>query len=206
MRTAVWVLGLCLAAVLGLAAPLTRTARAAPPDQNSTVYDPTRNVTWLADANLPAKLKYGLSINDTGSMDFQTALAWVGELNRHKYLGHGDWMLPTTPTYPPDKDDTCSALGPGGGSFGYGCVGSDLGGLYVQVLRLHHPQTAVHIHDSTFGPFANVQPYLYWTDQPAKNASQGFVTFSFETGWAGANVRKHVLYVLPMIPGNVTGR
>ena len=59
------------------------------------------------------------------------------------------------------------------------------------------------IPNNTVGPFSNFQPYLYWTDTSA--GAQGFHTFSFNTGWAGSNVGKHYMYVLPMIPGNPFG-
>src|SRR6516225_3933157 len=71
-----------------------------------TVYDSANNVTWLADANLAASSRFGLPVcspsvqpcvNPTGSMNYQSALAWVAAMNAANYLGHNNWLLPTTP-------------------------------------------------------------------------------------------------------------
>src|SRR5512142_3469980 len=61
-----------------------------------TVYDTVMRVTWLSNANLPATEKFGVSgINPDGSMNFATALLWVGALNAMNggagYLGHNNW-------------------------------------------------------------------------------------------------------------------
>ncbi len=173
-------------------------------DDGRTVYDSALDVTWLADANAPATLTFGLTgINKSGSMDFETATNWVRALNAFDrgagYLGHTNWMLPATPS----RDKSCASFNrSGGGSFGYGCVKSALGSLYHKEFGLHEPDTAVPIRDGRAGPFVNFQPYLYWTDTLAANAMQGYVTFSFATGWQGANIPKHNMYVLPMIRGN----
>ena len=166
----------------------------------TTVYDPVLHVSWLADANLPARMKFGLAINKDGSMSYQTAVQWVRRLNRHHFLGHGDWTLPITPT--PYRDMGCSGRNKkGGGSFGLGCSQSPLAWVYTRELGLRWPDTAVAIPDTTTGPFHDFQPYLYWTGTPAQTAG-GFQTFSFNTGWSGSNQTDHFMYVLPMLAGN----
>jgi hypothetical protein len=75
-----------------------------------TVYDTVNRVTWLADANLPAKrlpdktnFRFGLPlcpnlrieptepcVNASGSMNYTSALAWVAAMNAANYLGHSD--------------------------------------------------------------------------------------------------------------------
>lgn len=169
-----------------------------------TVYDTTLLATWLANANLPATLKLGVSgINADGSMDFPTALQWVAALNAANggagYLGHNNWTLPRTPYI----DATCHATGPNGNSFGFDCRNSAMGSLYNVSLALGYPDTAVPMPNYLVGPFTNFQPYLYWTSTAA--SSSGFRTFSFNTGWQGGNVNKHYMYVLPMIPGKLAG-
>ena len=166
----------------------------------TTVYDPVLHVSWLADANLPARMKFGLAINKDGSMSYQTAVQWVRRLNRNHFLGHGDWTLPITPT--PYRDMGCSGRNKkGGGSFGLGCSKSPLAWLYTHMLGLRWPDTAVAIPDTTTGPFHDFQPYLYWTGTPAQTAG-GLQTFSFNTGWSGSNQTDHFMYVLPMLAGN----
>ena len=172
-----------------------------------TLFDSILNVTWLADADLAAKQSFQVSgINKDGSMDYPTALRWVHAMNAldhgKGYLGHNTWMLPTTPAFDPN----CSSHNnKGGGWFGYGCLKSAMSSLYRQTLHLSAPDTAVPILGGKTGPFINFQPYLYWTDTAAAKTSQGFITFSFNTGWQGANVPKHNMYVLPMIRGNPFG-
>src|SRR5262249_2878035 len=68
------------------------------------VYDPDSDVTWLADADLAASMGFGAQctrndgtkcIDDDGSMDHDTAEAWVGGMNTHNggagYLGQTTW-------------------------------------------------------------------------------------------------------------------
>jgi hypothetical protein len=179
-----------------------------------TVYDTHLNVRWLANANL-AGTPEGNSIASSsgianitpgGSMDYATALQWLDALNNLNdgagYLGHNDWTLPTSPTFP-TTDPSCAATGPNGNSFGFGCTNSDMGSLFYLSLGLQYPNTAVPIPNNSVGPFNNFQPYLYWTDTSA--GGNGYHTFSFNTGWAGANVDGHYMYVLPMIKGNPFG-
>ena len=174
-----------------------------------TVYDTVNNVTWLADFNLPADNRFTLPlcapsntapcVNASGSMNYASAAAWVAALNAANYLGHTNWQLPTTPT----TDRGCTKTGPNGNSFSFGCSASALGSLYYNALALHAPDTAVPIPASTAGPFRNLQPYLYWSR--TSQGGNGFSTFSFDTGWQGANTTPHVMYVLPMIPGKIPG-
>jgi hypothetical protein len=70
------------------------------------VYDSANNVSWLADANLPAANRFGLPVcngsttntnmcvNASGSMSYQAASAWVNSMNADNYLGHSNWHLP----------------------------------------------------------------------------------------------------------------
>jgi hypothetical protein len=140
-------------------------------------------------------------------MTYQTAVLWVNFLNGANggvgYLGHANWQLPTSP----HTDLNCSATGPSPheNSFGYGCLISDMANLYnsTSSLGLKYPNTAVPIPSNTVGPFSNFQPYLYWSIDPAKDASAGYNTFSFNTGFHGANVDGHYMYALPMIPGRL---
>ncbi|MFI5091390.1 MAG: hypothetical protein ACHP7P_15220, partial [Terriglobales bacterium] len=185
-----------------------------------TVYDTVNNVTWLADADLAATNRFGLPVcngpvtqpcvNQSGSMDYASAAAWVAAMNAAGYLGHTNWRLPTTPS----TDSTCPFTGPHGNSFGFGCVACALGSLYYSALGLKAPNTAVPIPSNTVGPFTNFQPYLYWSQTVGGSAADackstplgcGNATFSFNTGFHGANVTPEFLYVLPMIPGKIPG-
>lgn len=175
-----------------------------------TVYDTVNNITWLADFNPAAGNHFtlpvcsgpnppALCVNPNGSMNYASAAAWVQAMNAANYLGHSNWQLPTTPPL----DNGCGKTGPNGNSFGFGCSASAMGSLYYNALSWKAPNTAVPIPNNTAGPFANLQPYLYWSQTSAGGA--GYNTFSFDTGWQGANTAPHLMYVLPMIPGKIAG-
>lgn len=178
-----------------------------------TVYDATNNITWLADFNLPASNRFGIPvctgtnvgvqtcINPSGSMNYGAAEAWVAAMNAANYLGHSNWQLPTTPLV----DNTCGKTGPTGQNFGFGCTAGALDTVYNNVGP-KPPNTAVPIPANTAGPFSNVQPYLYWSQSVSSaGASSGNATFSFATGWQGANTLPNFLYLWPMIPGKLPG-
>ena len=205
--------GVC---AFALAAP----AQLIPSADGKTVYDAHLHARWLANANLagtPAGTSIasqaGIStISPGGAMNYSTAIAWLTALNTQTfgqgvgYLGHTTWTLPTSPTDVTNPQDAnCTSSGPGGDRFGYGCTVADMAGLYnlKQSLGLKWPNTAVPILHSAAGPFRNLQPYLYWTKTAAGDLT-GFHTFSFNTGWTGANTNNHYMYVLPMIKGKVT--
>ena len=189
---------------LGLAMPPRADAALVPSADGMTVYDTVLHVTWLADANFAAKKTFDVAgINTNGSMNYSTAVAWVAAMNAYNggagYLGHNNWTLPTTPL----NDGTCNLIGPNG-SFGVGCTNSALGSLY-SALGFQFPDTAVPIPANTVGPFINFQPYLYWSGTENGRDSNGYYTFSFNSGWQGGNLNPHYMYALPMIPGQAAG-
>ena len=178
-----------------------------------SVYDSVNNITWLANADFPATNLFGIPVctasgvgqkscvNASGSMDYATAAAWVAAMNAATYLGHSNWQLPTIPLV----DGNCGRTGPSGvNNFGYGCTLGALDTIY-NGLNLKSPNTAVLIAGNKVGPFTNLQPYLYWSSSNGASASSGNATFSFSTGWQGANTLPNFLYLLPMIPGKLVG-
>lgn len=167
---------------------------------NGTVYDPIANVTWLADANLAAKLSFHISgIATDGAMTHTAALAWIDSLNARAYLGDTNWTLPPT-TLP---DTTCSQKS----AFGFGCQQSPMGILYYEQLGLAvgHPVVGP-LHDAV-GLFRNLQPYLYWSclgytagciaAGPAANMGW---SFTFGDGFQGTDVVQNRLYVMVYYP------
>jgi uncharacterized protein (TIGR03437 family) len=198
-----------LRATLVWSAALSASAALVPSQDGLTVYDAVNNITWLANGNLPAANRFTLPVcnatnpqpcvNASGSMNYQSALAWIAALNAANYLGHNNWLLPTSPV----TDKSCGAVGPNGGSFAYGCINSAMGSLYYNGLNLKAPATATPIPANSVGPFSNFQPYLYWSQYSA--GAQGYHTFTFNTGWRGSNVNNHVIYALAMIQGKIPG-
>ena len=176
-----------------------------------TVYDNVNNISWLANANLPATNRFVIPlcnpsstqpcINASGSMGYRAAQAWVAAMNAANYLGHTNWQLPTTP-----KNDSCPFTGPQGNSFGFNCKASALATLYYNnAFGVAAPSTAVPLPNNAATPFSNFQPYLYWSQTITTVSGTGYGTFSFNTGFQGSNSKPNFLYVLPMIPGNVSG-
>jgi hypothetical protein len=167
-----------------------------------TVYDPIARVTWLADANLAAKQRFGVAgINQDGSMDHATAVEWVNAMNKAEggrgYLGQTGWDLPDTG--PPDS--SCSLKG----TTGFSCTNSAMGELFYRQLRLRPGESVVASVDSHVGPFYDVQPYLYWSceAETVRSACQsngpanGFQwNFSFGNGFEGTNLLGNDLYVM----------
>ncbi len=189
--------------------PWRTSAALLPSEDGSTVYDTVNNVSWLANFNLPASNTFGLPIcsgpgtqtcvNSSGSMRYSSAAAWVNAMNASNYMGRNNWQLPTSPP----ADSGCGKTGPTGNNFGFGCAASAFGYLW-NTLGLKAPNTAVPIPSNTVGPFSNFQPYLYWSQSSGPPPS-GNLTFSFATGWQGANTLPNLLYALPMIPGKIPG-
>ena len=88
------------------------------------------------------------------------------------------------------------------GSFGVGCANSAMSSLYTS-LGFQFPDTAVPIPANSVGPFINFQPYLYWsgTSNGRGTNSNGYYTFSFNSGWQGGNLDAFYMYALRDDPG-----
>lgn len=118
------------------------------------VYDTSRNLTWLADANLAATNTFGVSgINPGGTMNWFTAQSWIGAMNTANYLGYHDWRLPTTL----QPDATCGYSG------GYNCTGSEMGHLFYNELGGVAGNSILATHNANLALFQNVQSNIYWS-------------------------------------------
>jgi hypothetical protein len=188
-----------------------------------TVYDVVNHVTWLADANLPAKtlpdgtdFRFGLPlcpaltvepteacVNSSGSMNYTSAVAWVQGMNDANYLGHSDWQLPTAPL----KDPDCSGSGPAPyrEGFAFGCDAGALGYLYYTALGFNAPNTAIPIPPNKVGPFKNFQPNLYWSGSGGGGLACTIANFSFGSGAQGGGCGGDFADVLPSIQGEILG-
>jgi hypothetical protein len=89
---------LCCALLLGALAWMPFAAQATLMSRlgGQAYYDPVLDITWLADANLAASNTFGVGgINADGSMNWNTANAWIAGMNGASHLGFSDWRLPT---------------------------------------------------------------------------------------------------------------
>ena len=180
-----------------------------------TVYDVVNHVTWLTDANLPARQRFGLPLCEgtnpvapcvfpSGLMDYPSAAAWILAMNNANYQGHSNWQLPTTPSTDPSA--SCPGTGANGNSFGFGCDANALGYLYYKALGFHPPNTAVPIPANRVGPFRNFQPDHYWSSSPGGGMSNNNIAnFDFVDGSQGGGTAGDFHYVLPMIQGKIPG-
>ncbi len=106
-------------------------------------YDPSANLTWLADANAGAGSVFdnGFSPAD-GAMTWGNATDWVAGLS---VGGIGGWRLANT-------DTSCSTT--------YNCTGSEMGNLFYNTLG----NTAQPGPSEKTGPFSNARSAVfYWT-------------------------------------------
>jgi hypothetical protein len=180
------------------------------------VYDQALDIYWLADANLAATNTFGIrqginahpkvakyiNINPDGSMNYATAVAWIDAMNAQDYLGHNNWRLPMAA-------DLNAAYYITGSGIGDAFQGSEMGELYYTELGATAGSTILLPTDATEGPFSNFQPYLYWAgSQTSKTNSNGngHSTFSFGSGFQGANIDTNEMYVIPVFdaPRQVT--
>ncbi len=147
-------------------------------------------MTWLANADLAKKHKFGVAgINRDGSMEQQTATTWVGAMNSAAWLGVSDWQIPTS--------DTCG---------GFDCSASLLGELYHNALGYSQGEPVVATPNTKTGGFHDLQPYLYWScstisvpctgSQPTGSAW----SFSFGNGYEGTDLILNDLYVMVYYP------
>jgi hypothetical protein len=103
IRAMIWAAALVVCCV----SPLQASATLVLSPDGVTVYDSVNNISWLADANLPATNRFGLPVctasgtqpcvNASGSMNYQAAAAWVQAMNAANYLGHTNWATPHQP-------------------------------------------------------------------------------------------------------------
>jgi hypothetical protein len=179
-----------------------------------TVYDVVNHVTWLTDANLPARQRFGIPlcdgtgpygtmildpcVNASGIMDYKSATNWILAMNNANYQGHSTWQLPTTPS----SDSSCAGTGPNN-SFGFGCNANALGYLYYKALGFHTPNTAVPLPPNRVGPFRNFQPDHYWSRSTGLGGTTSVTDFNFVDGSQGGGTGGDFHYVLPMIQGRI---
>ncbi len=164
------------------------------------VYDTDLNVTWLANANLAATDTFGVTgISAGGRMFWPTAQNWIAAMNAADYLGHNDWMLPTT--LQPDS----SCFDQGGGSWGLDCTGSQMGHLFYSELGGVAGSSITSTHNASYSLFSNIQAWSYWSGTVyAPDPTQawlfsmggGMQFWNFQTG-SGSE------YAWAVLPGDV---
>jgi hypothetical protein len=173
------------------------------------VNDTDLNITWLANANLAATNKFGVSgIAADGRMTWNTANAWIAAMNASNngvgYLDHNDWRLPTfTP------DGTC-------GYQGYGCTDGELGHFYFNELgnKAYMSNAGVYqpdygLVDDPYNPndeslFSNLKRYYYWSSTDYSLNSTVAMGLHFDSGVIGGDYKNVGMdFVLAVRTGQV---
>jgi hypothetical protein len=189
--------------------PINNTLVASPDGQ--IIHDQALDIYWLANANLAATNTFGIqqglnpnpkdptyiNINPDGSMNYATAVAWIGAMNAQDYLGHDNWRLPIT-------TGGGAAYYVTGSGVGDEFQGSEMGELYYTELGAKAGGTVLLPTTATEGPFNDFQPYYYWsgTQTAAPHANgNGHGTFSFGSGFQSANINTNHMYVIPVFDG-----
>ena len=142
-------------------------------------YDTVLDITWLADANLAASNTFGTGGIFKGAygaaggyMLWDTANAWIANMNAANYLGFNDWRLPTMID---TGDPGCDYAKSGGTDCGYnvltGSAGttvySELASMFYDTLGNLAPYDTSGAPRQSWGlsntgPFSNVVGYFYW--------------------------------------------
>ena len=116
---------------------------------NGMIYDDTRDITWLRDANYAKTSGH----DPDGKMNWTEAIAWAAGLS---YEGYNDWRLPSA------GDDP---------DYGYGIAIGELGAMFYNNLSNTAGQDPINVsftdaaHGGVTKSFLNVQSDTYWYSQ-----------------------------------------
>ena len=183
------------------------------------VYDTDLDITWLANANLPASNTFGLETGvDLGTypgdtsgyqafidpvkqdMNWPAARLWIDRMNAANYLGFNDWRLPTTAV----PDASCS-YNPAD-SLGLSCTGSELGHLFYVEFGAT-PNESVYTGDPVeLAKFSNILTLVYWSGTehfPSPNKSIYAYILDFHNGNQAALNKDREVFVWPVRDGDV---
>jgi hypothetical protein len=192
------------------------------------VYDPTLDVSFLANANLAGTLGHDSpywvdGINPDGSMNTTTLTNFLAALNNpaNPYLGITGWTIPTIAA--DGENPNCTITAPmGEASYGYNCDGtaSQLGELFYDqlgsgagqtLLMFTRPLDPLKFYELLF--FNNWQLNYYWqchplpSDLPGQcepgNSNGHPPSFSVLTGYQGVQSDPNELFVFLEVPGKV---
>lgn len=183
-------------------------------------YDDVLDLTWIADANLAARVSLGIAgVRSDGAMSWDTAQTWIAALNEAGYLGQDDWRLPRAR----DLDGMDFDLH-GGDGCDFGWLNSDCGynpdpaagemvSLYYGTLgnsayvgpdgSLNGCDPAPDFCLTNRGPFANLQAGRYWYGTTA-DVNPGLAWFlDFRFGLQHMGFRTDEYHVLVVRDGDL---
>ena len=211
--------------VLALTLCLTSTANATLFTRlgGDALYDDVLDITWLSNANLAASNSFGVGgINTGGTMNWNTANAWIAGMNSTNHLGFNDWRLPTLSPINGTSFQTGFSNN-GTTDLGYGATGigwqdgsnnpvSEMGHLYYSTLGnlgICTPDNGTPsgcVVQPGFGlnnvdQFTNLLPIGYWSGTEL-NPSDAWA-FNFRNGNQVNNSKDGIFFALVVRPGDV---
>lgn len=154
IRFSIAILTLCLTTVTAQAALVSRAG-------GQAHYDDDLNITWLADANYAQTSGF----DPDGLMTWSAALAWVGSLNVDNHLGISHWRLPNADVNGDTAIVECITPDPA-------CNDNEMGYLFYRG----------GVGLGSAHPFANIQPYFYWSSTEYTPNVANAYSFTFNGG------------------------
>ncbi len=166
-------------------------------------YDTDLNITWLANANLPATEAFGVSgidqvTNPGGTATWFVGQDWIAAMNASNgglgYLGVNDWRLPKT--IQPDSSCFQQFQPPGFDSQGYGinCTGSEMG----------HLANVDGILAGSPSPFTNITASNYWSGtEYAPDTTQAWEIYMVAGNQSPFSKNAAGLYLWPVLDGDI---
>ena len=150
------------------------------------VYDTDLNVTWLADTNYAYTSGYS---KFQGKMTWYRSQEWISSLNAQNggagLLGFNDWRLPTTL----QPNATCTRQNGAGQSYGYNCIGSEMGHLFYHELGGVANSSIATTHNANYSLFSNFRfgdlDYYWSGTQYLPSSTWDAWTFNFKAGYQG---------------------
>lgn len=154
---------------------------------NGMIYDPTRNLTWIADMNLPLTTNYTApGVRPDKSMSWGAAVQFADNL---VYGGFSDWRLPTLNL----NDPTCSDKLDFGHIIitqGPNCSGGELSGLFTTGLGNKGMSSVLNQVGDTpdqianFALFTDVKQGHYWSSTSTTCPHNGLTcVWQYSTFW-----------------------
>jgi hypothetical protein len=152
---------------------------------NGMIYDPTRNLTWIADMNLALTTNYTApGVWPNKAMSWGAAVQFADNL---VYGGFSDWRLPTLNLNDPTCSDTI-LFGAVPVTQGSGCTGGELSGLFGTGLG-NQPWSSVldQVGDTpdqlaNFALFTDVKQGHYWASNSTPFGGLTYV-WQYSTFW-----------------------
>lgn len=200
---------LTLALVAGVGFASTASSQLLSRAGGAMIYDTDQDITWLADANYAAtqyKQSCGKLGAADGKMEWAKASQWVKDLT---YGGYSDWRLPKSE----QPDVSCDGQNPvelGGFSFGFHCIGSELGHLFYgnadHGLGGKAGKSIAKTHNDNYRLFHNIAADIagiYW--HSTEWGAFPMIAYNFQTsdGFMNVNSKSVLIRVWPVRNGDV---